>query len=67
MIGDVHNLNGYVFTETMHGPNIERACVDCGRTCYSVPDWPNPRCGTCLAKHCGVVRTITRVRKPTRL
>ena len=70
-VGDVHNLNGYHFEETLHGPNVERTCVDCADVCYSVPDWPDPRCGRCLAINVGALPGVDRLalrdRKPKRL
>lgn len=49
--GDWHQLpDGTRFQETLHGPNIERECIDCGHFCYAIPDWPVPRCEKCLRK-----------------
>lgn len=43
-VGDTHNINGYVFTETEHGPNVERQCIECGKRAYATPDATDVRC-----------------------
>lgn len=46
--------NGRGFYETLHGPNVERVCVDCDATCFSVPRFPEPRCCKCGREHWGL-------------
>jgi hypothetical protein len=47
-VGDRHEFSdGYRFWETLHGPCVERLCVDCGAICYGTPECPEPRCSKC--------------------
>lgn len=54
-IGDWHELNGYWFRETLHGPFVAAECVDCAGECYVVQptgraedvSTVEPRCASC--------------------
>lgn len=47
-VGDWHEFSdGVRFRETLHGPCVERECVDCAATCYGTPEWSKPRCSAC--------------------
>lgn len=35
-IGDWHQLNGYRFRETLHGPMVMGTCIDCGQPALEV-------------------------------
>lgn len=62
-IGDWHEFaDGYRFQETLHGPNVERSCIDCGHVCYSIPGWPEPRCEECSIAHHGALRPVDRMK-----
>lgn len=53
--GDWHEFaHGYRFQETLHGPNVEHECVDCGLLCYAAIDWPTARCEKCLKRKHGM-------------
>lgn len=60
-VGDVHKVNDYVFTETMHGPNVEHKCIDCGGRAYGVPDRSDHRCQPCSQKFFGAKSPMQRV------
>lgn len=66
--GDWHQLGEYRYQETLHGPFVEHACVDCEHFCVAVPDYPAPRCETCSQRHHGavtpIIRATWRTRKP---
>ncbi len=53
-VGDVHRINDYEFVETLHGPNVERQCVDCGKRVYGTPDAVGVRCERHAKLHLGV-------------
>jgi len=54
--GDWHKIGDLEpFMETLHGPNVTRSCIDCGRRCYSVPSCPDPRCTTCATTFRGAL------------
>jgi hypothetical protein len=58
-VGERHTLNGYGFTETLHGPNGADRCVDCGVATYSVRapegrDIGPSRCSKCGRVYFGV-------------
>lgn len=59
--GDWHEIGGYRFQETLHGPNIERTCVDCGHICYSIPGYLTPRCEVCAQNHRDAMRPVDRM------
>lgn len=62
-IGDIHTFeNGYSFQETLHGPNVEHRCVDCGERAHATPDCAQPRCQECLVRLHGAKSTVERVR-----
>jgi hypothetical protein len=46
--------DGYSFEPTLHGPNNEHRCVDCGGVCYAVPECVNARCEKCSQARAGV-------------
>lgn len=56
-----HEFDDYRFQETLHGPNVERQCADCGGHCYSIPDYHHPRCEECSMKVRGVPRPVDRI------
>lgn len=60
-VGQVHTINGYTFTETFHGPNVERACVACDQRAYATPAEPEPYCQPCLLVKHGAKHTVVRV------
>lgn len=61
-IGEWHEFaDGSRFQETLHGPNVERECVDCGGQCYSIPDYPDPRCERCSIVLHGAVNVVDRL------
>lgn len=61
-IGDIHTFeDGYSFQETLHGPNVERRCVDCGERAHATPDCAEPRCQVCLVRLHGAKSAVERV------
>jgi hypothetical protein len=60
-VGDVHDINGYVFTETLHGPNVEKVCIDCGGRAYGIPERDDHRCQPCSVTFHGAKSTLERV------
>lgn len=60
-VGDVHDVNGYVFTETLHGPNVEHRCIDCDGRAYGTPDRSDHRCQPCTQVFYGAKTPTERV------
>lgn len=60
-VGDIHKINDYVFQETLHGPNVEKACVVCGERAYGTPDRDDQMCQPCSVNVFGAKPTIVRV------
>jgi hypothetical protein len=60
-VGDIHDINGYVFEETLHGPNVEKACTVCGERAYGTPDRDDHICQPCAVITFGAKPTIVRV------
>lgn len=60
-VGQTHDLNGYVFTETLHGPNVEHRCMDCRERAYGVPSRSDHRCQVCSINRHGAKSTLLRV------
>lgn len=60
-VGDIHNINGYVFQETLHGPNVEKVCVACGERAYGTPDRDDHMCQPCSAAAFGAKPPVVRV------
>lgn len=53
-VGTWHEFaDGYRFQETLHGPNVEHRCVDCGGRCYAIPDCATARCEPCARRRVG--------------
>ncbi len=60
-VGDIHDINGYVFEETLHGPNVEKECTVCGGRAYGVPDRDDHVCQPCSVVAFGALPTTVRV------
>jgi hypothetical protein len=60
-VGDNHDINGYVFEETLHGPNVEKVCVNCGERAYGIPSRDDQLCQPCSVMTFGAKPTIVRV------
>lgn len=74
-IGAWHDLDGYRFRGTLHGPLVRATCIDCGRGPIAVgqptgrigagglvedePDIP-ARCGSCARAHHGATDVVIR-------
>lgn len=75
-VGDWHALDGgrYQFRETLHGPNVESSCVDCGARVYVVQptgrigagglpedtgSTAHARCSTCGRRHHGAPALVS--------
>lgn len=60
-VGDIHNINGYVYEETLHGPNVEHKCIDCGARAYGIPGRDDHRCQPCTQQFHGAKTPTERV------
>jgi hypothetical protein len=61
VIGDVHDVNGYVFEETLHGPNVEKVCIVCGNRAYGIPGRDDHMCQPCSLSAFGAIPTVVRI------